>query len=59
MKQIIYPGISLLLMTSASAQGMMGYGTGYGWISGLIFFALGAFIFSIIFWLTYKWIVKK
>ena len=38
---------------------MMG-GTGmfFGGIFGLVWFALAVFIFSIIFWSTYKWLVK-
>ena len=39
-----------------SGYGMMGYGWG---LLGLVYFVLAAFIFSIIFWLTYEWLVKK
>lgn len=35
---------------------MMGYGLGTG--AGILYFALIAFIFSVIFWLTYNWLVK-
>ncbi|HII14883.1 MAG TPA: hypothetical protein HA362_01065 [Nanoarchaeota archaeon] len=36
--------------------GMMGLGIGMGF--GLVYFALAAFVFSAIFWLTYNWLVK-
>ena len=37
-----------------SSLGIWGY-----WIMKLIFIALGAFIFSVVFWQTYKWLVKN
>jgi len=37
--------------------GMMGSGT-MG-LFGIVYFALAAFVFSAIFWLTYNWIVPK
>lgn len=44
------------------AVNMMGYGWSAGMygaaLLGLVYFALAAFIFSIIFWLTYSWIIK-
>jgi hypothetical protein len=43
-----------------SGKFIMGGGT--GWTMGLIslvYFVLVSFIFSLIFWLTHKWIVKK
>jgi uncharacterized membrane protein len=68
MKKIIVP-ISLLSVLSCSVSadwnGMMGYGSSSGmmggWgmgIYGVIYFALAAFVFSAIFWLTYNWLVK-
>jgi hypothetical protein len=43
--------------------GMMGgYWTGGwmigGWLLGLLYMAIAAFIFSVIFWLTHNWLVK-
>ena len=38
--------------------GMMN-GTMMGGSFGLVYFALVAFIFSVIFWLTHNWLVKK
>jgi len=43
-------------------HGMMG--SGYGGMFGmgllwLLYFSLGAFIFSVIFWLTHNWLAKK
>jgi len=38
------------------AYGMMGSGMG---IYGLVYFALAAFVFSVIFWMTHNWIVQK
>ncbi len=51
----------------ADYDGMMGYGMmgnyGYGGIImgllGIVWFALAAFVFSAIFWSTYKWIMKS
>lgn len=39
---------------------MMGYGGMMAWGMGLgiVYFALAAFLFSVIFWLTYNWLVK-
>lgn len=63
-------GMGMVMISSiAIAVGdMMGFGSGYGMMSGagmfgmsllgLIYLALGAFVFSVIFWLTYKWLVK-
>ena len=45
--------------------GMMGgYGYGASWMIGiwllcLIGFAVGSFVFSAIFWLTYNWLSKE
>jgi hypothetical protein len=53
----------------ANVNGMMGFcgscGTmpgGWFWAAGLlslVYFALVSLIFSIIFWLVYKWLIKK
>lgn len=45
-------------------KGMMGNGTmwGGGWammLIGLVYLALASFVFSLVFWLVHKWIVKK
>ncbi len=55
----------IILSTSALAQyGMMGgYGPGgYGvfWMGllGLVYLALGSFVFAVVFWLTHNWLVK-
>ena len=63
MKKLIYPIMFVLLSTFAFAQtGLMHYketGTGSGMFMGLLYFVAGAFIFSVIFWLTHNWLVKK
>jgi hypothetical protein len=63
MKKIIYPLILILASPAVLADwGMMGdYGmSGYGMgVFGIIYFALAAFIFSVIFWMTHNWIVPK
>jgi len=69
---ILLFGILIMASTCVLAQwgnyGMMsGYGYGMmggaGWfvmgLLGLIYLAIAAFIVSVIFWLTYKWIVKS
>ncbi|MBU2637892.1 MAG: hypothetical protein KJ955_02880 [Nanoarchaeota archaeon] len=43
-------------MAMMGYDGMMGWGFGMGF--GIAYFALAAFVFSIIFWLTYNWLVK-
>jgi hypothetical protein len=72
-KGIVYLTLFLsLLATTVLADGnMMDFGNnnmmgGYGvggflgmGVIGLIYFAIAAFIFSVIFWLTYKWLIKK
>jgi hypothetical protein len=66
MKKAILLSMLLLLLPSVLADygdmmsgGMMG---GAGWFGmglvGLIYFAIGAFVFSVIFWLTHNWLVK-
>lgn len=63
-------GLGLLSPVVLADTGMMGSGfggygmMGGGWFFGmgvvwLLFLALGAFVFSVIFWLTYKWLVKN
>jgi len=65
MKKITLLGIIALAIPSVLADygHMMGYGYGMGSsigvIYGIVWFALAVFIFSIIFWSTYKWIVKE
>jgi hypothetical protein len=44
------------MMGSGMMSGMYGLGMGF---LGLVYFAVFAFIFSLIFWYTYKLIVKK
>jgi uncharacterized membrane protein len=47
-------------MMSSGNFGMMGGGGLLGMsFFGLFYFALAAFIFSLIFWSTYKWLIKK
>ena len=64
MKKIIFGAISILLLPSVLAdyEHMMGYGMTNGiglGIYGFIWIILAAFIFSTIFWSTYKWIIKE
>ena len=65
MKKIIVFGLTVSASAvSVAAQnypyGMMGSGMGgtYSAVYGLVFLALASLIFSIIFWLSYKLIVK-
>lgn len=69
-KFIIFSALVLLStpqIASADAgfmdYGMMGGYSGMGifgmGLVGLIYFAIGAFVFSVIFWLTHNWISKK
>jgi hypothetical protein len=39
--------------------GMMGGAGMLGGLLGLVYFALAAFVFSVIFWMTHNWLVKK
>ena len=48
--------LSIVLGFFGFGYGMMG-GIGMG-LYGVIWFAIAAFVFSVIFWLTYRWIVK-
>jgi len=69
MKNIIILSMLILLLSAspayADADDMMGYsmmdGTGmlgFGLI-GIFYLILVFFIFSAVFWLTYKWIIKE
>jgi len=64
-RTLIYGGSALVGLTSVFAGGMscgmMSDGMyknhmGGGWI-GLLFFLVGTFLASLIFWLTYRWIM--
>ena len=71
MKKLILFGFIILTSTSvfADMMGNVGFGDGYGMmygsgvfgmgLFGLIYLVLISFIFSVIFWLTYNWLVKK
>lgn len=57
---------ALLFVLAVGGSGMMGYGGmmgGYGMagfgVIGMIYVALVSFVFSAVFWMTYKWIVKE
>lgn len=62
MKKMIHALVALMTLPAAFADygmmdgGMMGYGG--MWVYWLVWFPLAVFLFSIIFWATYKWIVK-
>jgi len=65
MKSLVYL-IGLVLLSSvafAQTTGLMGYdrgGSGMdGMLIGLVYFAVMAFIFSAIFWLTHNWLAKN
>ena len=57
--------LAILAIPSVFADyGMMGYGMmGGGWFSWgllwLVYLALATFVFSVIFWGTYKWLIKN
>lgn len=64
-KAVISALFSLLMFSSIAAAdtGMMDSGLGMGGmlamsIYGLIYIAIAAFVFSAVFWWTYKWMVK-
>jgi len=67
--KILYLAAMLVLSPMVSANGDYGMVGGYGMMGGmgmfgaglfgLIYLAIAAFIVSVIFWLTYKWIVKE
>jgi len=62
MKKLVIFILFLLVVPFVLADyGMMGseYGMMGGWgLFGLVYFVLAAFIFSVIFWLTYNWLIK-
>ena len=63
MKKILLFGILVWAIPSVLADygPMMGYGMMGGtgmWFYGSIWFVLVTFLFSIIFWSTYRWIIK-
>ena len=41
------------------SYGMMGGSYAGAWLAGIVWFVLAAFVFSAIFWLTYRWLVKE
>ncbi len=50
------------MMSFGMMNGWMMNGSGWGWgamFSGLIWILLVSFVFSLVFWLVYKWIIKK
>ncbi len=61
--------MALPLIALADSDDMMGYGMMDGWMMGggrwgsmllgLIWLVVISFVFSLIFWLVYKWIIKK
>lgn len=69
MKKTILLGLLPLAVPAVMADygdvmgpGMMwGYGTTGGWVGmwflGLIYLAVAAFVFSVVFWLTHNWLV--
>jgi len=63
-KKIIYPMMLVLLSSFVWAQtGLMHYqqkasAKGSGMLT-LLYFTLGCLIFSVVFWLTHNWLVKK
>ena len=63
MKKLVYPIMFVLLSTFAFAQttGLMHYGDKSAGVNvvGFVYFAVMAFIFSVIFWLTHNWLAKK
>lgn len=72
MNKILVASLLLFLPAIAFAQGYSPYGDGYGmmwggnsgsylwgWLFGLVCFAIFSFVFSVIFWLVHNWINKK
>ncbi len=61
--------IALPLVVLADSGNMMSYGMMDGWMMdgsgwgamflGLIWIVIVSFVFSLVFWLVYKWIIKK
>ena len=68
MKKLVLATAALSIMPAVLADygDMMGEGHMIGWtggsywmsLAGVIFFAIAAFLFSIIFWATHNWLVK-
>ena len=68
MKKLVYSLIAALLLFAVVASahmkyyggryGMMAAGAS-GMVCGLIYFAIGAFVFSVIFWWVHNWMTKK
>lgn len=61
---LVFMGALIIPSVLADYGHMMGYGYGMGsgilmGLYGIVWLALAVFIFSIIFWSTYKWIVKE
>lgn len=65
MRKLILLITTLLTIPAALADGwdmMGGYGMmgwGVGSFIGLVYFAIFSFVFSAIFWWTYKWLAKE
>lgn len=63
MRKIIYPMMLVLLSSFVWAQtGLMHYRQQPTQGSGLLmllYFTVGSLIFSVVFWLTHNWLVKK
>ncbi len=68
MKKIALLGMVALAIPLVLADygGMMGYGSGYGMMGvfgmglySLLWLVIAAFVFSWIFWSTYKWMLKE
>ncbi|MEK6963895.1 MAG: hypothetical protein AABX70_05690 [Nanoarchaeota archaeon] len=63
-RTLLYFGSTLLGLTSVLACSMGGNGEmmeggrmGGGWM-GILFFLAGSFLASLIFWLTYRWVME-
>ncbi|RMD58107.1 hypothetical protein D6825_01960 [Candidatus Woesearchaeota archaeon] len=57
-----YPSYGMMTMMGGGMRMMQNYGYGmmggYGmWLGGLLWIALAAFVFGVVFWLTYKLII--
>jgi len=65
-KIILLPVLAILFVFEVLAQpqygslgcGMMGWSSPWGGLLGLAYLAIGAFIVSLIFWITYKLLNK-
>ena len=61
MKKLVYPAMLVLLSSFAWAQtGLMHFTKPEGGVDIMkfVYFAIMAFIFSVIFWLTHNWLSK-